>query len=76
MNDSPDNQVNLAGTTATVFMHYYNGHIPENFPKATSKNLEIFRQKYPSLFKDGKSWSIDGHRKKLMDWLASYTQQI
>jgi hypothetical protein len=31
---------------------------------------------YPSLFKDNVYWSLDKHRKKLMDWLPQYHKSI
>ncbi|MCX6738877.1 MAG: hypothetical protein NT098_02360, partial [Candidatus Parcubacteria bacterium] len=59
-------------TTISVFMEYYNKNIPVSYPHATRGSLEAFRKSFPGLFADGKKWSIDKHRKRLMDWLPSY----
>ncbi|OGF62845.1 hypothetical protein A2662_02995 [Candidatus Giovannonibacteria bacterium RIFCSPHIGHO2_01_FULL_45_33] len=58
-------------TTLAVFIESYNKSVPEGFPKASVKSLRKFQVSYPALFKNGDDWSIDKHRKKLMDWLIS-----
>ncbi|MDO8523491.1 MAG: hypothetical protein Q7S12_04425, partial [bacterium] len=58
-------------TTLAVFVESYNKSVPEGFPKASAKSLRKFQAAYPTLFKNGDDWSIDKHRKKLMDWLIS-----
>ncbi|MEK7553037.1 MAG: hypothetical protein AAB505_02945 [Patescibacteria group bacterium] len=64
---------NLIETSTSVFVEYYNKNIPKNFPRASLGMLEKFRARYPNLFKgSGDEWTIEKHRKKLMDWLASY----
>ncbi len=65
-------EFNETFTTISVFMDYYNQNIPVNYPHATRESLEAFKKAYPGLFGDGKKWSIDKHRKRLMDWLPSY----
>lgn len=67
--NSPD--VNLISVPAADFIKYYNKNIPESFPHLSLKLLEEFRIAHPSLFKNENEWTIDKHRKKLMDWLAS-----
>jgi len=72
---NPNAEFNEAGTTMLVFMDYYNNHIPDAFPKATEKSLKAFREAHLSLFEEGEDlWSIDKHRKRLMDWLQSYRE--
>lgn len=68
-----DNQpdVNTIGKSAAVFTQYYNENIPGIFPQVTAKDLEKFRVAHPNLFKGSSEWTIDKHRKKLMDWLVS-----
>ena len=68
--DVPD--VNLIGKNIADFIEYYNQNIPEAFPPATRKVLEVFKETYPSLFKGSGEWVIEKHRKKLMDWMSSY----
>ncbi|MDP3963338.1 MAG: hypothetical protein Q8Q39_02470 [bacterium] len=61
-------------TPPSVFMESYNKGIPSGFPHASIELLKQFQALHPSLFKSGDEWSIDRHRKKLMDWLVSYRQ--
>lgn len=61
-------------TPPSVFMESYNKGIPDNFPHASIKTLKQFQALHPALFKRGDEWSIDKHRKKLMDWLPSYKE--
>ena len=67
-------EFNEAFTSVSVFMAYYNKNIPATYPKATEKSLIAFRVAYPGLFEKGEDWSIDKHRKRLMDWLNSYRE--
>ncbi len=63
---------NQAKTTLAVFLEAYNKSVPESFPKATIKSVKAFQALHPTLFKSGNQWSIELHRKKLMDWLPTY----
>ncbi|OGZ62756.1 MAG: hypothetical protein A3H51_00585 [Candidatus Spechtbacteria bacterium RIFCSPLOWO2_02_FULL_38_8] len=60
-------QVELA-----VFLRKYNKELPESFPRATTVALKEFKITHPSLFKRNNMWSVDQHRKRVMDWLSSY----
>ncbi|HLD26280.1 MAG TPA: hypothetical protein VJC05_04540 [Candidatus Andersenbacteria bacterium] len=66
---------NLIGTSADVFVKYYNENIPQNFPLATLEALAEFRKRHPSLFKADEKWIIHKHRKKFMDWLISHREK-
>jgi len=66
-----DLEINQVGTTMSVFMETYNKSIPANFPAVSVPVLKKFQALHPILFKNGDEWSIDKHRKKLMDWLPS-----
>lgn len=66
--------LNQERTPLVVFLDSYNKSIPEHFPQASVKVLKRFKDAYPALFKHGDEWSIDRHRKKLMDWLSSYRE--
>ncbi|MEK7630795.1 MAG: hypothetical protein AAB417_02110 [Patescibacteria group bacterium] len=59
-------------TTLMVFLDAYNKSIPTGFPKVTLENLKDFQKLHPMLFKDKNEWSIEKHRKRLMDWLPSH----
>lgn len=51
------------------FLQSYNKTIPASFPKVTALLLKKFREGHVKLFKHGELWSLDQHRKKIMDWL-------
>ena len=55
--------------TLGVFLESFNKNMPESFPKATAPLLKKFKDSHESLFKDSNSWSLDVHRKKLIDWV-------
>lgn len=67
-NEFEQNQIT---TSLGVFIENYNKSIPEDFPQATSKALKEFQITHSSLFKKSEDWSIEKHRKRLMDWLFS-----
>ncbi len=69
----PELEINQVVTTLASFMESYNKSIPASFPRVSVKVLRRFQALHPALFKRGDKWSIDKHRKKLMDWLPSYT---
>lgn len=70
-------EFNEAFTDISVFIEYYNKNIPAAYPKANEKALAAFRAVYPGLFEKGaEKWSIDKHRKRLMDWLPSYRATV
>lgn len=66
-----DLEINQVATTLSVFMDTYNKSIPASFPSVSVPTLKKFQALHPILFKNGDEWSIDKHRKKLMDWLPS-----
>ena len=55
--------------TLSDFLNSYNNNIPEGYPQATAALLEKYKETHSSLFKHGDNWSLDTHRKKIMDWL-------
>lgn len=63
---------NQMAVPLAVFLASYNESIPEGFPRASAEALRRFQTAYPVLFRKGDAWSIDKHRKRLMDWLASH----
>ncbi|OHB17597.1 MAG: hypothetical protein A2734_01075 [Parcubacteria group bacterium RIFCSPHIGHO2_01_FULL_40_30] len=62
---------NQAMTSLVVFIENYNKSIPKDFPRATTKALKEFQITHSALFKRPDDWSIEKHRKRLMDWLFS-----
>lgn len=55
--------------TLDEFLALYNASLPETFPAATASLLEEFRTGHKSLFPAGSRWTLDRHRKEVMDWL-------
>lgn len=53
------------------FLKLYNENLPTTFPRATNTLLEEFENDHTNLFKTVGNWSLDIHRKKVMDWLRS-----
>jgi len=43
--------------------------MPTNFPQVREEDLLKFKKEHEPLFKKGNTWSLDQHRKKVMDWL-------
>lgn len=53
------------------FMKLYNEDLPLHFPRVSLALLREFRKMHATLFKGSNLWSLDQHRKKVMDWLTS-----
>ena len=61
--------VNEAQISIAEFVLSYNQSIPTGWPKATTELLQRFKTDNTGLFKHGEMWSIDLHRKRIIDWL-------
>ena len=73
---TPDKfKVNLIATSLAVFMDSYNKSVPESFPRPSARVLKAFQALHPALFKNTNEWSIDKHRKRIMDWLPSHNAE-
>jgi len=55
--------------TLAEFLKSYNKNMPESFPRASTASLKKFQEAHAALFKNGDLWSLDQHRKKLIEWL-------
>ena len=55
--------------TLEEFLALYNENLPSSFPHASHHLLEEFKKTHSSFFKSPDSWSLDQHRKRVMDWL-------
>lgn len=55
--------------TLADFLRLYNQGIPESFPRASTNLLQKYKDEHTTFFKHGEMWSLDLHRKKVMDWL-------
>ncbi len=56
------------------FLKSYNKNLPTGFPKASTALLKKFKETHPLFFKHGDLWSLDEHRKKIIDWLPPRNQ--
>ncbi len=54
----------------SAFLASYNEGLPLQFPRASAALLREFRKTHAALFKSN-LWSLDQHRKKVMDWLTT-----
>jgi len=55
--------------TAEDFLASYNKNMPDGFPQVSEELMAKFKEEHPMLFKRDNLWSLDQHRKKLIDWL-------
>lgn len=51
------------------FLRSYNQSMPEGYPHVSLVLLQKFKNEHLSLFKVSCLWSLDQHRKRLIDWL-------
>lgn len=58
------------------FLTLYNAGLPAQFPRASAALLEQFKSAFPTLFKADGLWSLDQHRKKIMDWLPAHIKSL
>jgi hypothetical protein len=54
------------------FSASYNDGLPEGYPTVNASILKVFSTKNAHFFKNKDEWSLDQHRKKVMDWLPTY----
>ena len=52
------------------FLKSFNKNMPEGFPRVSSALLKKFKEGHSKLFHNGDLWSLDQHRKKIVDWLS------
>ncbi len=55
--------------TVEEFLRNYNSNMPQGYPHVSIAILEKFKAEHSSLFKDNHLWSLDRHRKRMIDWL-------
>lgn len=51
------------------FLTSYNANMPEGYPKVSLPIMEKFKQAHQNLFKGKGFWSLDQHRKRMIEWL-------
>lgn len=55
--------------TEGEFIDSFNKNMPEGYPKVTIDILKRFKEAHLSMFKGKGMWSLDQHRKRMIDWL-------
>lgn len=55
--------------TALEFLESYNKNMPKDYPHVSLTILQKFKDEHLSLFKGSGLWSLDQHRKRMIDWL-------
>ena len=68
-NNSQELKLNEIQLSLSEFLKSFNQNMPTNFPQVSEEQLLLFKKEHETLFKKGNTWSLDNHRKKVMDWL-------
>lgn len=71
--DAEQGEVRLS---VNEFLKFYNEGLPLEYPRASLPVLKEFKKTFPALFKQNDSWSLEQHRKKVMDWLPQYVRSL
>ena len=64
-----ESKLNERLLTNQEFLLSYNQNMPLGYPLASLTLLQKFKDEHLSLFKANSLWSLDQHRKRLIDWL-------
>jgi hypothetical protein len=55
--------------TATEFLESFNSNMPLGYPHVTLDIMKKFQQAHQSLFKKPNIWTLELHRKRMIQWL-------
>jgi len=69
MKNSQEIKLNEIPLSLSEFLASFNQNMPTNFPQVSEEMLIKFKKEHEVLFKKTTTWSLDQHRKKVMDWL-------
>ena len=58
------------------FLKLYNQDLPATFPRASKALLEEFQSTHAEFFKVSQDWSLNIHRKRVMDWLPAHAPSV
>jgi hypothetical protein len=72
-NNSQELKLNEIPLSLSEFLKSFNQNMPANFPQVSEERLIKFKKEHEILFRKGGTWSLDQHRKKVMDWLPRNT---
>lgn len=59
-----------------TFLKSYNRGLPTGFPRSSISLLKKFKESHPLFFKHGNMWSLDEHRKRVLDWIPQRLEII
>lgn len=62
-------KISEARISLAEFLRSYNKNLPSSFPRSSIALLKKYKELHPLFFKHGDLWSLDEHRKKILDWL-------
>ena len=62
-------KLNEIPLSLSEFLESFNQNMPANFPQVSKERLMMFKKEHEILFRKSNTWSLDQHRKKVMDWL-------
>jgi hypothetical protein len=68
-----DRQRSEKQLSLSEFLKTYNEGLPVEFPRVSPALLREFRKTHLGLFKNSNLWTLDQHRKTVMNWLPSAT---
>ncbi|HEY4515615.1 MAG TPA: hypothetical protein VJH67_00270 [Candidatus Paceibacterota bacterium] len=75
-NDPNEIKLNEIPLSLSEFLESFNKNMPATFPQVSEANLLKFKEEHKALFQKGGSWSLDQHRKKVMDWLPRNVDMV
>lgn len=73
---TPDPKTHEIPISLRDFLDSFNKNMPAEFPQITEEQLLEFKRDHASLFKNGNLWSLDLHRKRIIDWLPQHLKKI
>jgi len=74
--NTQDPKLNEVALSLSEFLESFNQNMPDNFPQASREMLLKFKREHEVLFRKGDTWSLDQHRKKVMDWLPRHSDRV
>jgi hypothetical protein len=71
----PEQKLNEIELSLAQFLESFNENMPDNLSQVSEAQLIKFKEEHASFFRKGDTWSLDLHRKKVMDWLPRKTNK-
>jgi hypothetical protein len=73
---SEELSVSEARVPLADFLKSYNKGLPKGFPRSSTALLKKYKVLHPLFFKHGDLWSLDEHRKKVLDWIPQELEAV